>query len=63
MKIQLTMSIEQLQIVAESLVFSSINDRLLRKTAAWKDLHAIVRMANDEVNNDVPRQATYKLIK
>lgn len=64
MKIQITLSAEQIQLLDESLVHSHLYDRLLKKNSmAWKELIAIVHLANDEVNHDMIRQASYKLVK
>ena len=64
MKIQLTLDPHQLELLAQSLTFVSLNDKLLNKyDTAWKELHAIVRLANDEVNNRMVRTASYKIIR
>ena len=64
MKIQITLSAKQIQLLDESLVHSHLYDRLLKKNSmAWKELTAIVRLANDEVNHNMIRQTSYKLVK
>jgi hypothetical protein len=64
MKIQLTLDPHQVELLAQSLTFVSLNDKLLDKyDLAWKELHAIVRLANDEVNNGMVRQASYKIVR
>ncbi len=64
MKIQITLSAEQIQLLDESLVHSHLYDRLLKKNSlVWQELTAIVSLANDEVNHGMIRQASYKLIK
>ena len=64
MKIQITLSAEQIQLLDDSLVHSHLYDRLLKKNSlVWQELTAIVHLANDEVNNGMIRQASYKLVK
>ena len=64
MKIQITLSAEQIQLLDESLVHSHLYDRLLKKNSlVWQELTAIVSLANDEVNHGMIRQASYKLVK
>ncbi len=64
MKIQLTLSPEQLGLLADELAFASLNDKLLdRLNPAWKELKAIVRLADDEANGKMVRQASYKIIR
>jgi len=64
MKIQLTINQEQLEMLAQSLTFVSLNDKLLNKfNASWKELHDIVLLANDEVYNGLIRQASYKIVR
>jgi len=64
MKIQLTINHEQLEMLAQGLTFVSLNDKLLDKyDLAWKELYTIVRLANDEVNNGMVRQASYKIVR
>ena len=64
MKIQLTLDPHQVELLAQSLTFVSLNDKLLDKyDLAWKELKAIVRLANDEVNNGMVRQASYKIVR
>ena len=64
MKIQLTISQEQLEILAQSLNFCYMNDKLLSKRdPTWVDLNAIIRLANNEVNDNIPRIASYKVIR
>jgi len=63
MKIQLTIDSRQLELLAQSLNFVILKDNLLDKLdPAWKELHAIVRLANEEVNNGMIRQASYTII-
>ena len=64
MKIQITLSAEQVELLDESLVHSHLYDRLLKKDSqAWKELTAIVHLAHEEVNHGMIRQASYKLVK
>ena len=64
MKIQLTISQEQLEILAQSLNFCYMNDKLLSKRdPTWIDLNAIIRVANNEVNDNIPRIASYKIVR
>ena len=64
MKIQLTLDPHQVELLAQSLTFVSLNDKLLdRNDPYWKELKAIVRLANDEVNNGMTRQASYKIVR
>lgn len=64
MKIQLTINHEQLEMLAQGLTFVSLNDKLLnRNDPYWKELHAVVRLANDEINNGMVRQASYKIVR
>ena len=64
MKIQITLSAEQIQLLDDSLVHSHLYDRTLQKNSlVWQELTAIVSLANDEVNHGMIRQASYKLVK
>jgi hypothetical protein len=64
MKIQLTLSAEQLELLSQSIVYSSLHDKLLKQdNPAWRELSAIILLADDEVNKGMNRQASYKLVK
>ena len=64
MKIQLTLSAEQLELLSQSIVYSSLYDKLQKQdNLAWQELSAIILLADDEVNKGMIRQASYKRIK
>ncbi len=52
MKIVITLSDYQLQLIKESLVYSSLNDKLLDKNdPSWKELKHMVLLANDRLSD------------
>ena len=64
MKIQITVSAEQLKLLSEALTHSALYDKLLKKDdPAWIELKHGVLLADEEVNGNVIRQASYKVIK
>ena len=64
MKIQLTLSNEQLELLSQSIVYSSLYDKLQKQdNPAWQELSAIILLADAEVNKGMIRQASYKRIK
>jgi len=64
MKIQLTLSAEQLELLSQSIVYSSLYDKLQKQdNLAWQELSAIILLADAEVNKGMIRQASYKRIK
>lgn len=64
MKIQLTLSAEQLELLNRSIVYSSLYDKLLKQdNQAWQELSAIILLADAEINKGMNRQASYKLVK
>ena len=64
MKVQLTLSPAQIKLLEEAITHSSLYDKLLNKRdPAWIELKHIVLLADEEVNGNVIRQASYKIIK
>ena len=64
MKIQITVSAEQLKLLSEAVTHSALYDKLLKKKDhQWVDLERTIRQADDEVNDGVARLANYKVIK
>ena len=64
MKIQLTLSPAQIRLLEEAITHSSLYDRLLKKNdPAWIELKHIVLLADEEINGNMIRQASYKVIK
>lgn len=64
MKIQLTLSNEQLELLSQSIVYSSLYDKHQKQdNLAWQELSAIILLADAEVNKGMIRQASYKRIK
>lgn len=69
MKIQLTLSAEQLTIIAETLCYYRVHTRLDEETSAkcyndpvWKELSNIIDLAELEVIDGHKRTASYKVI-
>lgn len=64
MKIQITVSADQLELIRLSMVHSSLRDSLLnKKDPAWIDLYLIVEQADNQVNKGIPVTASYRVIK
>ena len=64
MKVQLTLSPAQIRLLEEAITHSCLYDKLLNKSdPAWIELKHIVLLADEEVNGDMIRQASYKIIK
>jgi hypothetical protein len=52
MKIVLTLSDYQLQLIKESLVYSSRNDkRLAKNDPSWKELKQMIQLAHDRLSD------------
>lgn len=69
MKIQLTLSAEQLTIIAETLCYYRVHTRIDKVTSAkchndpvWKELSNIIDLAELEVIDGHKRTASYKII-
>jgi len=63
MKVQITVSVEQLKLLSEAVTHSALYDKLLKRDdPQWVDLKRTIQQADDEVNAGVPRVASYKPI-
>ena len=63
MKVQLTVSAEQLALLYKTITYSAVYDRLLKKDEPrWVDLQRTIQEAYDELNNHIPHRASYKII-
>ena len=64
MKVQLTLSPAQIRLLEEAITHSCLYDKLVNKRdPAWIELKHIVLLADEEINGNMIRQASYKIIK
>jgi hypothetical protein len=65
MKVQITVSAEQLKLLSTAITHSALYDKLLKTDdPQWIDLKRTIQQADDEIHNSVADWAcSYKLIK
>ena len=63
MKVQITVSADQLKLLSDAVTHSALYDKLLKKDdPQWVDLKRTIQHAMIAVNDGVARLASYKIV-